>query len=118
MELQESAKSVVPSKGAISKVEFITQVGYRALITLKHKNGTVIPFGASAQLVQNNGKAMNSSIVGDGGQLFISGLPESGKLEVKWGRQAAQSCFVNYQLPVKSANKDAIGIIQTQAVCQ
>ncbi|WP_333986876.1 FimD/PapC C-terminal domain-containing protein [Providencia huaxiensis] len=108
----------MPSKGAISRVEFITQIGYRALITLKHKNGTVIPFGASAQLVQNDGKAVNSSIVGEGGQLFISGLPESGKLEIKWGQQAAQSCFVNYQLPVKPLSKDAIGIIQTQAVCQ
>ncbi|MEX9839687.1 fimbria/pilus outer membrane usher protein [Providencia rettgeri] len=118
VELQESAKRVVPSKGAISKVEFITQVGYRALITLKHRNGTVIPFGASAQLVQNNEKVVNSSIVGEGGQLFISGLPESGKLEIKWGRQAAQSCFVNYQLPVKPSSKDTVGIIQTQAVCQ
>ncbi|MBO1916474.1 hypothetical protein J4727_15920, partial [Providencia rettgeri] len=30
----------------------------------------MIPFGASVQLVQNNRKAVNSSIVGEGGQLF------------------------------------------------
>lgn len=118
VELAESGKDAIPTFGAISRVEFATQVGYRALITLKQANGSVVPFGATAQLEQKKGLPLNSSIIGEGGQLFMSGLPESGKLTIQWGNQVAQRCSVNYQLPVAQLSQNDAGIIQMTADCR
>jgi len=61
----------------------------------------MVPFGAMAGL--DDEKRSNGSIVGDGGQVYLSGMPDSGTLRVKWGSSASQSCLVNYRLPEQSA---------------
>ncbi|WP_323098272.1 FimD/PapC C-terminal domain-containing protein, partial [Serratia marcescens] len=45
-----------------------------------------------------NSPSDNAGIVGDGGQVYLAGLAESGRLQVKWGNNAAQQCQANYQL--------------------
>jgi outer membrane usher protein len=36
--------------------------------------------------------------VGDAGQVYLTGLPETGELLVKWGETAAQQCQVKFDL--------------------
>lgn len=95
--LQSTSQQVVPTKGAIVKLTFKTKIGFQAILNLSQKEG-VVPFGAIATLVDtNNPDEMNSSIVGEKGQLYMSGLPDRGKLLVKWGNKKQQSCTFSYQ---------------------
>lgn len=93
--------SVVPTKGAVVLASFQTRVGSRVLMTLNYR-GKPVPFGAIATLAMRDGEAENSRIVGDNGQLYLSGAPEKGKLSVKWGTGAGQHCDVNFTLPVEN----------------
>lgn len=92
--------SVVPTRGAVARADFDPNVGQRVLMTLIRPNGQRVPFGATAALEDNNKNS--SSIVGDGGQVYLSGMPDSGALMVKWGASPAQRCRVNYRLPEPS----------------
>ena len=58
-------------------------------------------FGAIATDKQNH----LSGIVGDDGLLYLSGVPDSGKLEIRWGHNASQYCQVNYQLPASQLDE-------------
>ncbi|WP_176264880.1 FimD/PapC C-terminal domain-containing protein, partial [Salmonella enterica] len=53
-----------------------------------------------------------ASIVGDKGQVFLSGLPEEGLLLVNWG---SASCRADYHLDI---SKNMNGIVMANAVCQ
>ncbi len=96
-----SSTTVIPTRGAVVRADFDPNVGQRVLMTLTRANGELVPFGAIVGV--NNGDKENSSIVGDGGQVYLSGMSDSGTLTVKWGDSAAQSCQVNYRLPEQSA---------------
>jgi outer membrane usher protein len=50
-------------------------------MTLTQTNGQPVPFGAVATLVGEN----KSFIVGDGGQVYLTGMNNSGTLQLKWG---------------------------------
>lgn len=95
-----TSTSVIPTRGAVVRADFDPNVGQRVLMTLTHAGGQMVPFGATAVI---NDKKGISSIVGDGGQVYLSGMPDSGTLTVKWGTSAAQTCRVNYRLPASSA---------------
>lgn len=90
------------------RAEFNAKVGARALITLTH-NGKPIPFGATVTGEEND----NTSIVGDDGQVFMSGLAAQGILKASWGKNTNQRCRANYQL---SANDTPL--LQLQVECQ
>lgn len=112
VELDNSVVNVVPTKGALVKADFKTNIGYRAMINLLKPNGSNVPFGAiaidEARLV--------SGIVGDNGSLFISGLAPSGKLKVQWGNKQDQQCIFNYEINEKSRNEKGIYFINSS--CQ
>lgn len=112
VELQEAFQKVVPTRGAIVRSRFDTRVGYRVLMSLKRANGNAVPFGATAALSDESKPA--SSIVGEEGQLYISGMPEEGELQVSWGHEQAQRCRVPFRLPEK---KDNSGIVMVNVVC-
>ncbi|HGN9469769.1 FimD/PapC C-terminal domain-containing protein [Providencia stuartii] len=67
----------------------------QALISLTYRDG-VIPFGAIAKLVDDETNEENTSIVGDNGQLYMSGLPDSGTLLIQWGNSHSASCGAHY----------------------
>lgn len=96
-----TSTSVIPTRGAVVRADFDPNVGRRVLMMIARANGEPVPFGAMAGL--NDDKKSNGSIVGDGGQVYLSGLPDSGTLRVKWGTSAAQTCLVNYRLPEQTA---------------
>ena len=72
-----------------------------------------VPFGAIASV---DGKKSNtiSNIVGDGGQIYLSGLEDSGALSVSWGEDVKQQCHLNYALPPLAP---ASGIQMVKATC-
>lgn len=93
--LTQTSKNIYPTSGAIVKVKFDTRIGYQAIIQLNDDNG-IIPFGAVATLVDDSVTEENTGLVGDDGQLYMSGLPNSGVLRIQWGMQNKQSCDVHF----------------------
>lgn len=98
IDINETVLNTVPTKGALVLADFKTHSGSRALITLTHQNG-VVPFGATATLVRTEKEDENSGIVGQNGQLYLSGLPDGGSIQVKWGNAPGQQCRANFTLP-------------------
>ncbi|MNE78002.1 Outer membrane usher protein FimD precursor [compost metagenome] len=95
------------------RATFSAKVGARVLMTLTQGNGKPVPFGATVSEADQN--AAQGSIVGDAGQVYLSGLAEQGKLRVLWGNGNAGQCWVEYQLP-KAAGQEEI--LQMDGVCQ
>ncbi|WP_312183202.1 fimbria/pilus outer membrane usher protein [Pantoea sp. CTOTU46764] len=116
--LDQTSTSVTPTRGAVVLADFKTQRGHQVMMTLRKANGDYVPFGATAKLLLNKGEQNNGSIVGDEGLLYISGMPDSGSLEVQWGRGADASCKVNFNLKSASENQMDGVPLQVQSVCQ
>lgn len=76
---------------------FITVTNMKAGMTLKYGNKSV-PFGA----IVTHGENKNGSIVAENGQVYLTGLPQSGKLQVSWGNDKNSNCIVDYKLPAVS----------------
>jgi outer membrane usher protein len=99
VELEESAKDVIPTRGAVVRAGFNTHVGYRVMMNLKRGDGTAVPFGTTVSLVTKDSKeAPEAGIVGEMGSTYLSGLPEKGQLIAQWGKAPDQQCRVNYKL--------------------
>ncbi|MBG6029093.1 fimbrial biogenesis usher protein [Proteus mirabilis] len=96
-DIENAVVNVVPIKGALVKTEFTTYIGDKAMITLKQRSGKPIPFGA----IVKSGATASGGIVGDNGQVFLSGLTATGQLNVIWGNGIDQQCIVDYQLPTE-----------------
>ncbi|WP_369454354.1 fimbria/pilus outer membrane usher protein [Morganella morganii] len=97
VDLVQSNVNVYPTQGAVVKADFATRVGYQVLMTLK-QGAKSVPFGAIATLIDNHSGEAISGITGDAGQVYLTGLPETGKLQVKWGETAAQQCQISFDL--------------------
>ncbi|EOA2976734.1 FimD/PapC C-terminal domain-containing protein [Yersinia enterocolitica] len=76
---------------------FATRVGYQALVTLQQGHQP-LPFGALVTVDNASDGETNTGIVGDNGQVYLSGLPEKGQLKVKWGSSAEQQCRAVFNL--------------------
>ncbi|MDL4454783.1 fimbrial biogenesis usher protein [Klebsiella michiganensis] len=100
-DLDDAVVNVVPTQGALVRADFATRIGVRALLTLTQGNGKPVPFGATVAREDGSG----GSIVGDNGQVYLSGLPVNGRLKVVWGGTSAEQCVVPYALPAGSENK-------------
>lgn len=96
VELGLTSQTVIPTRGAVVLADYQTKVGARMMMTLTRADGRPVPFGAIVTLAGAGG---DGSIVGDGGQLFLAGMPANGMLHVQWGKQPDQQCQVVYSLP-------------------
>lgn len=105
---------VVPTRGALVRAEYKTAIGHRVLMTLTLPGGKPIPFGAVVSLLKTEG---NTSIVGDGGEVFLSGLPQKGTLLVQWGNGQGQetTCQADY---IARKPAGASGLWSATSVCQ
>lgn len=100
-DVDSNVGSVIPTQGALVRASFSTRIGARALLILKQINGKSVPFGAAVSREDSG----DGSIVGDGGQVYLAGLPLQGVLNVKWGNLSHQQCVAPYILPADSENK-------------
>lgn len=112
VELETATQIVVPTRGAIVRSTFNGNIGVRAFIRLTNRSGNVIPFGA---MVTNGSESNQSSIVGDNGIVYLSGLSDSGRLKVQWGNRSDQQCSATWTL---NPNSGSTGIHQLTSVCQ
>lgn len=94
VELDETVVTVIPTHSAIARATFNAQIGGKVLMTLKYGNKSV-PFGA----IVTHGENKNGSIVAENGQVYLTGLPQSGQLQVSWGKDKNSNCIVEYKLP-------------------
>lgn len=114
-EIEVATTSVVPTRGSITRAEFSANVGLRAILTLMDPTGKKLPFGATVtHLSKSSGKSI-SGIVSDNGQVYMSGLDDSGELQVQWGRNNHEQCKASYQFNSKQVIN---GIAQTETMCR
>ncbi|WP_416236074.1 fimbria/pilus outer membrane usher protein [Serratia rubidaea] len=114
VDIDTTTQTVIPTNGAVVLADFKTRVGSRVLMTLSYQ-GKPVPFGAIAALQQDEGEMENSGIVGPDGQLYLSGVPESGLLTVKWGNAVHQQCQATFSLQQASTSSSVKAVA---AVCQ
>lgn len=113
VDMTQNSVNVYPTKGAVVKARFDTRIGYQALLTLT-RAGQTVPFGTMVTLEGDKEKPA-SGIMGDAGQVYLSGLPEQGRLLAVWGQGKDQQCRATFNLaratasdnnPVRSLNVD------------
>ena len=109
-DLEDASVRVVPTKGALVRARFKSHSGMRVLMTIIY-NGQPLPFGTpvSAINIDSNG------LTGDEGQVYLSGLPQSGELIAKWGNEVKQQCTVHYRLPESSLHES---VAQVHEICR
>lgn len=112
-DLTLSSQTVTPTRGAVVRARFDTHVGKRVLMTLTRSNGDVVPFGAMVSDSQST--TASAAIVGDGGQVYLSGMTDQGTLTAKWGQTGNEQCRITYQLPEATP---ASGVVEMNARCQ
>ncbi|MGK0703455.1 fimbria/pilus outer membrane usher protein [Yokenella regensburgei] len=95
VELELTNLTVIPTRGAVVRANYVANVGNRALLTLTLANQQRVPFGSLVNLAGGEGR---SAIVDEGGQVYLTGLAPQGTLDVRWGAENTQHCRVNYVL--------------------
>ncbi|EHR8377217.1 fimbrial biogenesis outer membrane usher protein [Escherichia coli] len=95
-EIRQTVKSVVPTSGALVLADYDVVSGKKALLNLMKRDGRPVPFGAVVSAMDEKGN--NTGIVGASGEVYLSGLADSGRLKVRWGEGADGQCEVAYEL--------------------
>lgn len=98
-DIDDLETDVVPTPGALVRADFNAHIGGRTLMTVLYQ-GKPLPFGAvvSRQDSDKTTRNVRSSIVGDGGEVYLTGLPQTGDLVANWGQGPDQKCTVHYAL--------------------
>lgn len=112
VELDNAIISKTPTDGALVRATITTQQGAKAMFVLR-QNGKELPFGTVVALADSE----VSSIVGDGGSIYLSGLPLKGTLNAVWGKDNAARCSVRYQLNKQDFNART-GLYSLEGACQ
>jgi len=107
VDIDDNILSVVPTAGAVVMASFTTRAGSRLLLNLTY-NGQPVPFGAEAFVA---GDERNRAIVGDQGQVYLSGLSDQGALRVTWQGGQCEAPFI-----LSGAQKAAVS--QASSVCR
>jgi outer membrane usher protein len=110
VELELTNKTVIPTRGAVVRADYVANVGMRVLMTLTRANGQPVPFGATVSIEGTKNQAF---IVGDNGQVYITGLNPDTALVAQWGAQ--DRCAIQYSYPT-AAPKNGLALIS--ALCQ
>ena len=108
-DIDNNVNSVVPTQGALVRAAFSTRIGVRAIITVK-RGARPVPFGS----VVREETSGATSMVGDEGQIYLSGLPLKGKLLIQWGNGKGSQCFAPYSLPEESLKQ---AVVMATATC-
>ena len=95
VELEINTRTVTPTRGAVVKADYLSKVGRRVLMTLT-THDQFVPFGAVVTLADDD---KSSFIVGDRGQVYLTGLRDQGTVLATWGHQPHQQCRADFSLP-------------------
>ncbi len=113
VDLQLTTQTVIPTRGAIVRAQYIASVGNRVLMTLTRTDGRPVPFGTTVTLRgEQNGAGF---IVGDAGQVYLTGLPDNGDLLAQWGKEKNEQCRVNFTLHQQDAES---GVVLSNEHCK
>ncbi|PHP94044.1 fimbrial biogenesis outer membrane usher protein [Pantoea agglomerans] len=112
VELDNAIISKTPTDGALARATITTLQGAKAMFVLR-QNGKELPFGTVVALADSE----VSSIVGDGGSIYLSGLPLKGTLNAVWGKDNTARCSVRYQLNKQDLNART-GLYSLEGACQ
>lgn len=94
-DIEQTSMNLYPTRGAVVMADYKVRVGDQLLMTLLH-GGKPVPFGAMASLVGSD--SQSSGIVGDGGRVYLPGMPPEGRVQVKWGTGNDQQCSTSYRV--------------------
>ncbi|HCW47135.1 MULTISPECIES: fimbria/pilus outer membrane usher protein [Mixta] len=100
-DVELEGQTVIPGGGAVVQANYRTHIGNRVLFTLKNKEGP-LPFGTSARLLVYSEEegAPASGMVADGGQVYLSGIPDRGAIEARWqSSNVTRKCVMHFRLP-------------------
>lgn len=78
VDVTTDTRMVVPGQGALVLADFPTRYGQKIMLTLNSS----VPFGASA--IVESGSHTSSGIVDDQRQVYLSGVPSRGTVNVTW----------------------------------
>lgn len=113
-ELALTAQEVVPTRGAVTKVNFDAKIGKRILMTLRRQGGQPVPFGAIVS--QPTGQNTQASIVGDEGQVYLVGMTDEGVLKATWGNGSDEQCQVKYSLSKQTTAHSGVSVLETSCL--
>jgi outer membrane usher protein len=88
VELSETSQKIAPRAGAVVAVEFATVRGDALLLSVRLKDQSPLPFGAT--VVDDAGNPVGT--VGQGGQLYARVKEGTKSLKVSWGGESDQTC--------------------------
>jgi len=102
-DVDSAVMRVGPTRGAVARAGFKGYTGSRVLMTLT-RNGKPLPLGTLVRAGERSG------IVGDDGQVYLSGMEATGSVQAWWGKEADQQCHVTYQLPAEAITQSVVRI--------
>ncbi|HCN5498227.1 TPA: fimbrial biogenesis outer membrane usher protein, partial [Escherichia coli] len=109
-DVKKTVNYVVPTSNAIVLASYKTIKGKKALFRIKSRDNKNIPFGAMVYVDGNE----QAGIIGDDGEVFLSGLKEKGILNVRWEGKQNQECLIPYRLNFKNS----VGVYISTLKCQ
>lgn len=86
-------------------------MGYNVLFT----SNTPIPFAANVMVFDNNNNLSSTDFVYDHNRIFLSGIKETGWVQVKWGDTEEKQCIFRYDIKNEIKNNS---IIKKEISCQ
>ncbi|HCM9377888.1 fimbria/pilus outer membrane usher protein [Enterobacter hormaechei] len=112
VELENAIANKIPTDGALVRATLTTRQGAKAMFIVRHAKD-VLPFGTLVS--SEDDKA--SGIVGDGGNVYLTGLSAEGTLHAVWGRNSAQRCTIRYALNPQNYHART-GLYSQEVICQ
>lgn len=114
VDMDMNTQTVIPTRGAVVRADFKTRVGQRALVQMLFL-GKPVPFGATVSLLDNDSTV--TGIVSENGEVYLTGLPETGNIMAKWGNGSNEQCKGSYTLAGSNASDPSALIKQITAQC-
>lgn len=97
--LQGTNQVVYPTGRAITKLVYPIRLGHQALVYLYQSNDQPLPFGTNVAFVEDNeGTTRVTSLVGDVGRTYFSGIPKQGCLRATSGL-IGKDLYYHFTLP-------------------
>jgi len=112
VELALTNKTAIPTRGAVVRAEYIASVGLRIIMRLTQQDGKPVPFGSIVSVGHQDNRTF---IVGDNGDVYLTGMEAKGSLFVQWGEEGQKQCRVGYDYSTKAAERV---LLQTEELCK